>query len=752
MTTPDLVTRKTPAGQPGPTALGHPAPAHTEPGAEASAQARIADLEARNRTLTEQLTTAREQHALLERLVDAGPVVLFHSNWPSQQVDYISPNIARIWGLESREVTSRSSFQYDHICPEDRSRFIAELMQALENKAEQVKLNYRLARLNGDGEHWLHTIVHFEYGPDGAPLATAGYSVDVTSLVKAGEKLQRRNTGLATLLEISQRLSGPFDLTELLNVIVPCALNTLDSANAAALWLYDKNTDALHRCHHAGHDPAALRHTIPVGEPGFLTEIYNSRQASHMPDAFSHPVIQLQPDGASPPIGSAAGVPVLIDNRAVGVLAVVNFAATDAFGQQDTHLLQLMSSTIGLALKNTQLYQTEYDSLQFAEVIHAVGAALAQTLELPAVLDTLLTQAHELIPYDSASVMLLQNDGAFTFDAGRGYPPPSAGEEELSEMRFDPRDFPILQQIVRERRSIVIEDTTRHPDWRKLPQAGHIRSWLGVPLIANDQLIGIFSLDKSQPHFFTARHQNVVEALSTAAALSVANARLFDAVRTTSDRLRQLTQQLITAQEDERRRLARDLHDMIGSSMYSLKIYLAQISAELPPDNTRLRSRSQAAASLAETIMTQLRDLSHNLHPAALDSLGLGAALESYCLDITVAGNVQVEYQGPGVALTLPPSASINLYRFVQEALGNVVKHASASECLVTLSIENNSLVLTISDNGVGFDPSARRPRRGMGLTTMRERITALGGHLDIETGPGQGARLTARIPYCLYN
>ncbi len=751
MTTPDFATPKNRAGQPGPTPLGLPTPACAEPGADASAQARIADLEAINRTLTEQLTAAREQYAMLERLVDASPVVLFHSNWPLQKVDYISPNIARIWGLESREVTGRSGFKYDHICPEDRSRFIAELMQALENKAEQVELNYRLARHDGGGEQWARTVIHFEYGPDGVPLATAGYSVDDTPLVKTEETLQRRNTGLATLLEISQRLSYRFDLTELLDVIVPCALNTLDSADADALWLYDKNTDTLHRCHHAGHDSAALRHTVPVGEPGFLTEIYNSRQPSHVPDAFSHPVIQLQPDGASAPIGSAAGVPVLIDNRAVGVLAVVNFAATDSFGQQDTRLLQLMASTIGLALKNTQLYQTEYDSHQFTEVIHAAGAALSQTLELSTVLDTLLAHVHKLIPYDSASVMLLQNDGAFTFDAGRGYPPP-AGEKELSEIRLHPRDTPILEQIARERHSIVIEDTTRHPDWRKLPQSGHIRSWLGVPLIANDQLIGIFSLDKSLPHFFTGWHRNIAEALSTPAALSVANARLFDAVRTTSDRLRQLTQQLITAQEDERRRLARDLHDMIGSSLYSLKIYLAQIDAELPPDNTRLRSRSQAAASLAETTMTQLRDLSRNLRPATLDSLGLGAALESYCLDITVAGNVQVEYQGPGAALALPPSTGINLYRFVQEALSNVIKHASATECLVALSIESNSLVLTVSDNGVGFDLSAKRRRQGMGLDTMLERITALGGHLDIDTYPGRGACLTVRIPHCLYN
>ncbi|MBI5827996.1 MAG: GAF domain-containing protein, partial [Chloroflexi bacterium] len=550
MTTPDLITRKNGAG--------HPAPAHAEPGAD-SAQARITELEAINRTLAEQLTAAREQHAMLERLVDAGPVVLFHANWPSQQVDYISPNLARMWGLESREVISRSGFKYAHICPEDRSRFIAELLLALETKAEQVELHYRVARHGGDGEQWARTVIHFEYGPDGTALALAGYSLDDSLLVRTEEKLRRRNTGLATLLGISQRLSGRFALTELLEVIVPCALNTLDSADAAALWLYDKNTDTLHRCHHAGHDPAALRHTVPAGEPGFLTEIYSSSRPSHVPDAFNHPVTQLQPDGAPAPIGSAAGLPVPIDKRAVGVLAVVNFAATDAFGQQDTRLLQLMAGTIGLALKNTELYQTEYDSLQFTEVIHAAGAALSQTLELPTVLDTLLAHVHKLIPYDSASVMLLQNDGSFTFDAGRGYPPPD-GEEDLSDIRLALRDSPILQQIARERHSMVIEDTTRHPDWRKLPQSGHIRSWLGVPLIANDQLIGIFSLDKSTPHFFTGWHRSIAEALSSTAALSVANARLFDAVRTTSDRLRQLTQQLITAQEDERRNLARDLH------------------------------------------------------------------------------------------------------------------------------------------------------------------------------------------------
>jgi signal transduction histidine kinase len=200
------------------------------------------------------------------------------------------------------------------------------------------------------------------------------------------------------------------------------------------------------------------------------------------------------------------------------------------------------------------------------------------------------------------------------------------------------------------------------------------------------------------------------------------------------------------AQEEERLRISRELHDEAGQALTSLKISLDLLRNNLLPEQTPLQSRVADLSALTGETMENLRALAHDLRPPGLDAFGLNVALEGLCHDFAGRAGIKVHYAGNEIP-DLPTTVALSLYRFTQEALTNVAKHAEAQNVTVVLERETNWLSLAIADDGRGFafEPDARQ--RGVGLVSMQERTDLLGGVLDIDTAPGKGTRLTARVP-----
>ncbi len=213
----------------------------------------------------------------------------------------------------------------------------------------------------------------------------------------------------------------------------------------------------------------------------------------------------------------------------------------------------------------------------------------------------------------------------------------------------------------------------------------------------------------------------------------------------------QLTQQVISAQEKERQRIARELHDEAGQALTALKVSLEIIQSGLPMEadyaveSGLLRQRVGDALSLCQRTMEQIRGLAHSLHPAALDDLGLALALEGFCRDFAGHTQLSVIYQCSEIPV-LCEAAELCLFRFVQEGLTNVVKHARASRVLVSLQYQDGLVRLLIKDNGAGFRPHDFCHPEGMGLPGMRERLESLGGELEINSEPGKGVTLLATL------
>ena len=206
--------------------------------------------------------------------------------------------------------------------------------------------------------------------------------------------------------------------------------------------------------------------------------------------------------------------------------------------------------------------------------------------------------------------------------------------------------------------------------------------------------------------------------------------------------MRDLGARLLSAQEDERSRIARELHDDVSQRLAVLKIDLTVLGRFVDGEGQSLASQALANA---DAIGKDLRDLSHRLHPARLRLMGLAPAIAGLQAELS-RPDVNIVFTHEAVPPGLPREATVSLYRVVQEALHNALKYSKARTITIDLKGTDGELTLTIADDGVGFDPEGT-VSTGLGLTSMQERVDALGGTIAIRSRPGAGTTLDIRVP-----
>ncbi len=215
------------------------------------------------------------------------------------------------------------------------------------------------------------------------------------------------------------------------------------------------------------------------------------------------------------------------------------------------------------------------------------------------------------------------------------------------------------------------------------------------------------------------------------------------------EQLQDLSGRLIQAQEDERTRIARELHDDFGQRLADLQISLAKLRQDPGRSSCEADQELSAIEEATSLLSSDLADLSHQLHPSVLAVLGLVAALRSFCRDFSKQHRLCVYFVHKNVPEHIPMDVSLSLFRIVQEALRNVVKHSGASEASVELSGRGHLVELIIVDTGTGFDTSSSDGKQGLGLVSMRERLRPIGGEISIESSPSNGTRIhvTVSVP-----
>jgi GAF domain-containing protein len=442
-------------------------------------------------------------------------------------------------------------------------------------------------------------------------------------------------------------------------------------------------------------------------------------------------------------IRSWLGMPLLARERLIGVLSL-DSDQPQAFTPMNVEDVQAIAAQAAIAVENARLFEAEHTARRQAEVLRLATLGLSQSLALDTILASLLDHVRQLVPYDSACIMLLEADVRLVIAQMRGYES-RMDAEAMRSLSFVARATPNLQTVIKTRTSFIIDDVTRYPGW--IPVAGqeYIRSWLGVPLIAGDRVIGLFSLDKIEPRFFSAAHVHVAEALAAQATIAIQNARLFEQVSAAQEQFKALSQRLVQVQEEERRHLARELHDEIGQQMTGLKLML-ELIPRMPPKE--ITTKTGAALELVNQLMTRVHALSLDLRPAMLDDLGLLPALLWLFERYSAQTGVRVHPEFTLLDQRLPAEVETTAYRIIQEALTNVARHARVDEARVRVLVERAVLRIQIQDEGVGFD-AARVLASGAraGLAGIRERVALLGGQLNLDSAPGAGARVTVVLP-----
>jgi signal transduction histidine kinase len=222
------------------------------------------------------------------------------------------------------------------------------------------------------------------------------------------------------------------------------------------------------------------------------------------------------------------------------------------------------------------------------------------------------------------------------------------------------------------------------------------------------------------------------------------NGRRYQEVLKARTALEQLSARLRDAQETERRTISRELHDQVGQTLNAVLVEAANLAKRIPPeDSASLRSLDNIR-NFADSSVNSIRDIALLLRPSMLDDLGLIPALEWQAREISRRSGIKVTVAADNMPDSLPDNVTTGVFRVVQEALLNVSRHSGAKSALVTVKQEGSSLLLTVEDDGSGFDA---QKTRGLGMLGMEERVRQLGGQLEVKSTPGKGTELRARLP-----
>lgn len=217
--------------------------------------------------------------------------------------------------------------------------------------------------------------------------------------------------------------------------------------------------------------------------------------------------------------------------------------------------------------------------------------------------------------------------------------------------------------------------------------------------------------------------------------------------REAEEELRNLGGRLIKAQEDERRRIARELHDDLNQRLAILGIELDQLQQLLPAEQTELSDRVDRLSSKAQEISSDIHKLSYRLHPSKLDHLGLAAALKSLCQELSEHQEIEIDFQQDGFPADLPQDITLCVFRIAQESLRNAIKHSGSRTARVVLRKTTQVVHLRVSDTGRGFDYDSPKSSKGLGFISMRERLRLVDGEISIRSQANRGTQIDVLIP-----
>jgi signal transduction histidine kinase len=380
-----------------------------------------------------------------------------------------------------------------------------------------------------------------------------------------------------------------------------------------------------------------------------------------------------------------------------------------------------------------------------------VAAAISGLIDLEAILRVGLDTALAILDSAIGGIMLLdENAGTLSYRVYYGI-----SDEYAQEMHLRLGEG-VAGKVAENARSVMVEDISMepgaaHPD---LISKEGLKAFVSVPLMAKEKVLGVMNMASRLPRQFTEKDIHLLHATGDLLGLAIEQAKLYEELRRGRERYRQLARFAVMAQEDERKRLSRELHDETSQALsglaFNLQAVIEMVEMADIRDN-RIKETLKKAHELSIHVGNEIHRLIVNLRPTLLDSLGLVPALRQHAESTLVPMGINVSFKFDDLERTLPRDVETGLFRVAQGAIGNIQQHSRATTASISLNVSGNELVLCISDDGVGFDVSQVRgietSGRGAGVFSMKERVKLMGGSCNIQSKPGKGTTATARIP-----
>jgi signal transduction histidine kinase len=542
----------------------------------------------------------------------------------------------------------------------------------------------------------------------------------------AGEGTDR----LRVLVETGIAINSELSLDGVLERIVEAAARVTD-AHYAALGVIDRSGTGLERfvTHGMTDDVERQIGDLPHGG-GILGVLIRDARNLRLHNLSEHPRSVGFPSG-HPPKRTFLGVPILLRGVAYGNLYLTEKDGGGDFTDEDEELVSLLAAQAAVAVENARLYESATSWSHQLESLNEIGGALVGELELGPLLDLVATRLRELI---GARLVAIALPAGATLRIAAADGEGAADLAAFDSLELDSKTGRVLERGRSERVDSLLEDPEVNQDVTRRLGAS---TGLYVPLLARERPIGVLvAHDKMGPDLrFSSADLRLAEQFANRAAIAVDLSR-----RVARDALRRV----VSGQELERRRLARELHDETGQALTSILLGLRAVEEARSPDHMRM-----AASDLRELVVGTLQDvrrLAVQLRPKALDDFGLVAAVEHLVQTFSEATSIRVDLEAQLGERRLPAEVETTLYRIVQEALTNIVKHAEASRVSILLVRRSGTATVVIEDDGRGFDPAELR-EEGMGIIGMRERVELHEGRLTVESMPGSGATLVAEVP-----
>ena len=537
---------------------------------------------------------------------------------------------------------------------------------------------------------------------------------------------------LRDLFEASIALNSELSLEALLQKIVETAA-TLTGARYAALGVIDESGGSLERFVTTGLDQETYDAIgdLPRGL-GILGVLIRDARPLRLDRLGDDPrSVGFPPN--HPPMESFLGVPVLMRGIAYGNLYLTEKPDGESFTAEDEDIVTLLATQAAVAIENARLYESATRWSRQLESLHEIVRSMVGEIELDRLLQLVCLRVRELIGARIAFVALADRDGDLEIAAIESV---EAGAESLLGHRLS-RDMSKVGRVLQRRQSARIDSLLDDPEVAQdEARAMKARTGIYVPLVAGGSALGVIAVhDKlGGDARFSDEDLRLVEIFGARAAVAVS----------LSERVaRDTVRRVVDAQESERRRLALELHDETGQALTSILLGVSSIRAAR--DDEEAERAEADVRSLVVQALQDVRALAVELRPAALDDFGLVPALERLGETFSERSGIETVVQA-NVQERLSPEVEITLYRVVQEALTNVVKHSGAEHVSIVISNREGSVAATIDDDGRGFD-SAEVRQDALGLVGMRERLALVGGTLEVESSAGAGTTIAAQVP-----